>query len=141
MPIKGLTIFLITLLSFNAYADENPAYKIDADTAVRLVIETSCCKPLKTLSHAQFDKYKSRYWRADLTPNNDIPFFLFSDFDGAGAYAVNPWTGEVWDRWHCEKVDSPMAKKERTEIYKRFTPEEKKQYVKLALMKPECLPL
>jgi hypothetical protein len=128
------------MLSFNAYADENPAYKIDADTALRLIMESSCCgNAVKTLSQAQFNKYKVHYWGDDLAPNDNVPFFMFVNFDAATAYAVNPWTGDVWDRWECEKIDGPLAKKERENIYKRFTSEEKKQYVKLALMKPDCL--
>lgn len=51
-------------------------------------------------------------------------------------YGVNPWTGDVWDLWECKRVTNPALRKAQTEIKKRYTPEELKQYHKLHLLRP-----
>ena len=56
-----------------------------------------------------------------------------------GAFGVNKWTGDVWDLWECKIISNAASQKLQTEIRKRFTLEEMKQYKQLAAIKPGCL--
>ena len=58
--------------------------------------------------------------------------------DNVGEFAVNPWTGHVWNLWTCKEITNLVVRKEQTEIKKRFTSEELKQYRRLAAFKPQC---
>jgi hypothetical protein len=75
-------------------------------------------------------------------PDISLPFFTFS---GAailagidGYWAVNPWTGDVWDLWGCTRPTTPALHRALTDIRHRFTAEERKQYRKLRRLKPVC---
>ena len=58
---------------------------------------------------------------------------------GEGFFAVNRWTGVVWDIWACEKVSTPKSDRSRLKIRKWFTPEELKQYDQLDSIRPICV--
>jgi hypothetical protein len=34
-------------------------------------------------------------------------------------FAVNPWTGDVWDAIGCERITSPALEKEQESIFRR----------------------
>lgn len=56
-----------------------------------------------------------------------------------GFFAVNPWTGDVWDLWDCGKrYRTPALRKAQAAIRKRFTPAELKEYPRLRDLKPGC---
>ena len=38
-----------------------------------------------------------------------------------GYYAVNPWTGDVWDVMGCKRISSPAIQAEQRSILKRST--------------------
>ena len=60
--------------------------------------------------------------------------------DGSGGYfAVNPWTGDVWDMWDCGKqYSTPGLRKAQAVIRKRFSPAELKEYPRLRDLNPGC---
>jgi hypothetical protein len=60
--------------------------------------------------------------------------------EGSGGYfAVNPWTGDVWDLWACGKrYSTPALRKAQAAIRKRFTPAEMKEYPRLRDLDPGC---
>jgi hypothetical protein len=35
-------------------------------------------------------------------------------------FAVNPWTGDVWDAMGCKRITSPEIQKRQSVIYKRY---------------------
>jgi hypothetical protein len=72
----------------------------------------------------------------------DKPFYDYEclnlDAHSCGYFAVNPWTGEVWDLWSCHKVSSAVSRRAQRKIKRRFTSEEMKQYRRLSRLKPSC---
>lgn len=56
-------------------------------------------------------------------------------------YAVNTWTGDVWDVWNCKTatwLTSPRLRMRQAEIKKRFAKQELKQYERLRGLNPGC---
>jgi hypothetical protein len=78
-------------------------------------------------------------------PTVSPPFFVFdgispSPAEGSfGYFAVNPWTGDVWELWGCRRLSTPALRKSQAEIRGRFTSEELKQYARLRNLKPDCI--
>ncbi len=56
-----------------------------------------------------------------------------------GFFAVNPWTGTVWNLWDCKKISTQASLKLQAQIKKRFTAKEMKKYRWLSNLKPECV--
>jgi hypothetical protein len=104
-------------------------WKIDAQTAQRLAAEA-------------YDHGKEQDW-FDFSPGMSPPFFVFyglNESDGGfGYFAVNPWTGDVWDLWGCRRLSTFTLRKSQAEIRRHLTREERKQYSRLARLKPECI--
>jgi hypothetical protein len=83
---------------------------------------------------------------ADLssTPRGDDPDFYFfaatwpnpAGSPVIGYFAVNPWTGDVWDEG-CRRLESPSLKKLQAQIRKRFG-FRKGKYLELRAKKPVC---
>ena len=77
--------------------------------------------------------------------DTDPLFFVFYGpnpppaMGGFGYFAVNPWTGDVWDLWGCYKLSTPALRKSQAEIRRGFTHEELKQYRRLVRLKPDCI--
>ena len=61
------------------------------------------------------------------------------NWTGLGFFAVNRWTGAVWDIWACEKVSTPESDRTKVKIRTWFTPEELKQYDQLDSIRPICV--
>jgi hypothetical protein len=72
------------------------------------------------------------HWQFDPRPDTSPPkFYMFEAIQhvdvttvfgvGNATYiGVNPWTGDVWDNTHCEKITSPAIKKEQESIRKKL---------------------
>jgi hypothetical protein len=58
---------------------------------------------------------------------------------GFGFFAVNRWTGDVWDLWGCHELSTLALRKSQRQIRRRFTRHELKQYSRLAQLKPGCI--
>jgi len=107
-------------------------FKIDEATAQRLASE----------GHYGSDKQRDAF---DYGPRIAPPFFGFDGvnadpYEGSfGFFAVNPWTGDVWDLWDCRRLSTPLLRKSQAEIRRRFSREERKQYARLRRLKPECM--
>jgi hypothetical protein len=106
-------------------------WKIDEPTAQRLAAEAYYGSD----TDLKFFDYSS---------NVGPPFLVFYGItlppvEGYfGAFAVNPWTGDVWDYWGCHKMSTPALRKSQAEIRRRYTRAELKQYVKLRRLRPDC---
>jgi hypothetical protein len=76
--------------------------------------------------------------------SDGTPFFVFNGLsrppaEGSfGYFAVNPWTGDVWNLWGCHRLSTPALRKSQAAIERRFTRAELKQYDRLRDLKPEC---
>ena len=82
----------------------------------------------------------------DYDPGMGHPFFVFYGIStapgsqgGFGYFAVNPWTGDVWDLWECRKLSTPALRRTQVELRRRFTRAELDQYPRLAHVKPACI--
>ena len=56
-----------------------------------------------------------------------------------GVFAVNPWTGDVWNLWGCHRLSTPALRKSQAAIRQRFARGEIKEYARLRLLKSECV--
>jgi hypothetical protein len=92
------------------------------------------------------DKYLEFFEYDDSMSSNFSPPFLV--FQGAskppaegsfGFFAVNPWTGDVWNLWGCHRLSTPILRKSQAAIRREFTREELKQYARLRRLKPVCV--
>lgn len=77
--------------------------------------------------------------------SNSGSFFVYNGLtkppaEGSfGFFAVNPWTGDVWNLWGCHRLSTPALRKSQGPIRRRFSREELKQYARLRRLKPECI--
>ena len=53
-----------------------------------------------------------------------------------GFFAVNPWTGDVWDLWSCKQLQSAALDASKAKIRQSFTSDV--MYQKYSSKKPEC---
>jgi len=106
-----------------------PSFKIDERTAWRLAAEA--------YDHGRDPK------SFDYDPGMGRPFFVYDGINepngSFGFFAVNPWTGDVWDLWDCRRLSTPALRKSQAIIRSRFAPKELKQYKRLAAIRPECI--
>lgn len=126
-----------SILCDQVNARETTIYrKIDESTAQRLAAEAFFGAD-KDLEFLDYDSGIS---------NNFTPPFLA--FDGLtkppaegffGVFAVNPWTGDVWNLWGCRRLSTLVLRKSQAAIRRRFTREELKQYDRLRRLKPVCV--
>jgi hypothetical protein len=109
--------------------------KIDESTAQRLTAEAFFGAD-KDLEFFEYDSGVSN----DFTP----PFFAYygaskPPAEGSfGVFAVNPWTGDVWNLWGCHRLSTPVLRKSQAAIRRHFTREELKQYARPRRLKPIC---
>jgi hypothetical protein len=107
-------------------------WKIDEPTAHRLASEAYYATDADV-----------RYF--DYDPGLGRPFFVYYGVsappaEGAfGYFAVNPWTGDVWNLWGCHRLSTPILRKSQAEIRRRFTRDELAQYDRLRRLKPDCI--
>ena len=128
-----ISIFVYVLVSswsLPGWAADIP-WKIDEPAAQRLAAEAN---------GPDFDVGLFNYG-----PGMSPPFFVFEGLNDPpregsfGYFAVNPWTGDVWNLWGCHKMSTPALRKSQAEIRKRFTADELKHYAELRRLKPECI--
>ncbi len=131
--MKSIIYFMVCfLVTTTAYADTPQTsipFKLDANAALKLV--EMIRDPAKT-----GDTLKN-VTKND--PNSDKFFWVNEQTnDFIDVWAVNPWTGDVWNIWSCEKFSNKRARKAQVEIRQRFTAEEMKKYKYLTALMPDC---
>ncbi len=95
-------------------------------------------------AEAKGDEYRPDQFRVSLR-HKSPPFFVLDLLNRpglkgvAGFYAVNPWTGDVWNLLGCYELMTPDLLVSKLEIRKRFGHEELKHYDELDRIKPECV--
>lgn len=116
-------------------------FKIDASTARRLVLEAIGEDASDLLLNDSdpmgiYDNDGNLVRTVD-GKSMSPPFFTFTGVSPPpaegffGFYAVNPWTGDVWELRDCKRLSTTTLRQSQAEIRKRFTPEERKRYAKL----------
>jgi len=107
-------------------------WKIDRLTAQRLVLQAYPYRFLPSDSYV-YDHF-------------DPPFFIFALIDRRmrivaiqNWFAVNAWTGEVWELAGCYKLVTRAAHLSQLEIRRRFTKKELKRYDELSAFVPFCI--
>ncbi|MGH7047251.1 MAG: hypothetical protein ACREE2_12790 [Stellaceae bacterium] len=109
-------------------------WKIDQPTAQHLAAE-AVYGGVKYLGFFDYD--------SDVTDNFTPPFIVFdglskSPAEGSfGFFAVNPWTGDVWSLWDCNRLSTPALRKSQAAIRRRFHRAHTNQYGRLRRLKPE----
>ena len=109
--------------------------KIDEPTAQRLAAE-AVYRGDKYLEFFEYD--------GNMSSNFSPPFLVFQGASkppaerSFGFFAVNPWTGDVWNLWGCHGLSTPVLRKSQAAISRHFTGAELKQYARLRRLKPEC---
>lgn len=125
--------FFAVLLVFPigvAYAINEPQQKISEEEARQLVYEVvKIHNPDAELTSTPRDDDPDFYFFAASWPNPVGSPMI-------GYFAVNPWTGDVWDGG-CRRLKSPSLKKHQASIRKRFR-FNKKNYQKLRAKTPIC---
>jgi hypothetical protein len=105
-------------------------FKIDEDAAQRLAAEGD---------HGTTSGLE--YFEPDTRSG---PFYVFDGLNkppaegSFGFFAVNPWSGDVWNLWGCHRLSTPALRKSQAAIRRRFTAEQLKQYDRLRRLKPIC---
>jgi hypothetical protein len=142
MRVIARLLFLLTaavsvaiILSDGALADaKKMPLKIDEPTANRLAAEG-----------ADHGATTEDLLYEDAGSEKRAPFFVYYGLsrpprEGTfGYFAVNPWTGDVWALWGCQRLSTPALRKSQAEIRKQFTREELTQYAKLRRLRPQCI--
>lgn len=110
-------------------------HKVTEPTAQRLAAEAVHGRD----EYLEFFEYDS-----GVSNNFSPPFLVFRGAskppaEGSfGFFAVNPWTGDVWNLWGCHRLSTPALRKSQAAIRWRFTRAELKQYPRLRRLKPIC---
>lgn len=72
-------------------------------------------------------------------------FFIFYGLNrppaegGFGYFAVNRWTGDVWDLWGCHKFSTAALRQAQKDIRRHFAHDDVGRYERLSTLKPECI--
>lgn len=89
---------------------------ISQDTARKLVhdalVTLNKSGPSVKIARFRYDYAPEFYAFAATWPNPDGDPLI-------GYFAVNPWTGDVWDIMGCKRITSPAIEKEQDAIWKR----------------------
>ncbi len=124
--MKITLAFLITGLFFSsACSAEEIAPKVDEELGKKLVRSIFTHMPKPGVEEVkEFQK-------------NFIDYIAIGIHQGEqNDYAVNPWTGDVWDLWSCERVSNASLRKMQTEIKQKFNSDEIKEYKRLHNLRP-----
>jgi hypothetical protein len=99
--------------------------------------------------HLAAEAVQNGFHDHDFDDGNDQtkpPFLLFEVFlpppatwGMYGFFSVNPWTGDVWALWGCNRLSTPAVRKLQAEIRRRFSVREAEDYARLRRLKPDCI--
>jgi hypothetical protein len=112
-----MRIFVIVLLTvglrFGVAAQARTISQVTARRLVHLALAALNQEaPSVRVEHFRYDYAPEFYAFAATWPNpNGDPLI--------GYFAVNPWTGDVWEINLCKRITSPELKREREAIWKR----------------------
>jgi len=70
---------------------------------------------------------------------SDNDFFVFQGIGTQstfGWYAVNSWTGDVWNTMSCQRLSNPELRVEQEKIKKQFNENQMKEYDQLHALGP-----
>ena len=129
-----ISIFVYVLVSswsLPGWAADIP-WKIDEPAAQQLAAE------------ANGEAYRPDQFRKS-DDRKSAPFFVVdlyawhADIGVIDSFAINPWTGDVWDLLGCYKLLNYELRQSQLKVRKQFTHEELKHYDELAAIRPKCL--
>lgn len=76
-------------------------------------------------------------------PDGDHFFYQFQGLGPRGGsfgyFAVNPWTGDVWNEWNCAFPTTPAFRRAQAKIRQSYAPAELWKYQRLHLTEAECM--
>jgi hypothetical protein len=80
------------------------------------------------------------YRVVDQDSNLDKPFIIYQLFShhhyGSEFYAVNSFTGDIWDTVSCKQLSGPDLLREQAKIKQQFRDDEVKEYGRLHRLRP-----
>jgi len=128
--MKHIALILGLFLAFST-----PAFAVEVEEKVDKELGEELVALANVVGHGALDGG----WRED-------GFFIYQlwgeSYGTKGWFAVNPWTGDVWDTMagpNCKHYTTPALAKEQEQIKKRFTKAELKEYKHLSELKPRRL--
>jgi hypothetical protein len=130
LPLFALIVGAIVACHDVAARETKIPWKVNESTAQRLAAEGDH----GSATGLEYFDYDS----------NSGSFFLFDGLtkppvEGSfGFFAVNQWTGDVWNLWGCHRLSAPALRKSQAAIRRHFTRAELKQYTRLRRLKPIC---
>jgi len=130
--IAGIVALILSTMGSEAFGHEIDK-KIDVEMAQKFAL--AAVKPA-------FEDVEMSKMPDDYAP----PFIMFegADFQLPGSFmvghfAVNPWTGDVWDTGgFCRRLTTPALKEMQAKIRRSFSRKEKEAYDRLHKLKPWC---
>jgi len=128
--------FLISLMLAFLYPYAACAYEIPQKVDEKLAIKLAHLATGAPINHIFIDNPDG----FDDPVHPFIIYQLIGDHDGTeGWFAINPWTGDVWNIMagdNCIHYDTPALGKELTKIRARFTKAELREYTRLSELRP-----
>ena len=124
---RDLLILLLALVAGMPSRAAGVPQQINTETAERLAAEA-------------YNWPKSYVWY----DRRDHSFLVFAPMGGEYGtapitwLAVNPWTGDVWDVWNCQKLSTALLRKSQAAIRRSFRLRELRQYARLRALRPAC---
>ena|SRR6185369_17544430 len=118
-----MKIFLLLFCSFLSFVfpcnAEEIEKKVDSSLGHRLI--EAIYKPERT----------NKVYIDEITALQTFPVYEIRE-----EYAVNPWTGDVWDMFSCQQISNPQIQKIQEAIKKMFNAKELKEYERLRSLRP-----
>jgi hypothetical protein len=109
-------IFLSIAVTFGLTFARPPVDRVISETTARELVQDALTA-LGESERFQIDDW-AFYWAPE--------FYTLSAFEGTGKrgfviyyFAVNPWTGDVWDALACTQITSPALTKKQESIWAR----------------------
>lgn len=129
---RALLIALLVICSSSGTsAQEQKLSKNECSKLALLAATEGPSNPLIRVSEMDFSKYDRMF----------VYFYAYLDSAAPtqaspriGAFAVNPWTGEVFNTDSCRRIETPKLQSAQRELRKRF----RKSNLKYAHLKPLC---
>jgi uncharacterized protein YggL (DUF469 family) len=126
------TLFLLGLTVFPSISgEEQVPQKMTVEEASKLVNEVARVHNAGAEVSKRRDAYDSDFFYFEIIVPNQVASPV------VGHFAVNPWTGDVWNPGLCERVTSPSLKKMQRRVRTKLHISEK-EYQKLRQRKPIC---
>lgn len=131
MHTKSRTAALLILCAFTLLSGQQAPRRMTLRDATKLVSEIVRVHNAEATVNRTHDSYDPDFFYFEVIVPNRVASPV------VGHFAVNPWTGDVWNPGLCELVTSPSLAKLQSKIRAKLQLSEV-NYQKLRQRKPLC---